>query len=62
MPQAGSRRGVSKADYQTRGVMFLLPIVRYAHLLEQPEGIDLGKLINDAMKAIEAESEDIGKE
>jgi type I restriction enzyme M protein len=57
--QASSRRGVSKTDYQARGVMFLPPEARYPFLLDQPEGTDLGKLINEAMKAIEAENEDL---
>jgi type I restriction enzyme M protein len=50
---------VSKAHYQERGVMYLPPNARFSHLLKLPEGVDTGKAINEAMKAIEAENEDL---
>lgn len=55
----GSRRTIGKADYQARGVMYLPPEARYAKLLNLPEGEDIGRAINDAMKAIEAENEEL---
>src|SRR6266851_5694805 len=51
----GSRRTIGKADYQARGVMYLPPQARFSYLLRLPEGENIGKAINDAMKAIEAE-------
>jgi type I restriction enzyme M protein len=39
--------------------MFLPPTARFSHLLSLPEGDNIGKAINDAMKAIEAENEDL---
>ena len=57
--QAGGRRGSSKADYQARGVLFLPESARYSSLLRLPEGTDVGKAVNDAMKAIEGENEDL---
>ncbi len=55
----GSRRTIGKADYQARGVLFLPPAARYAYLQKLPEGENLGKAINEAMKAIERENDDL---
>ena len=54
-----SRREITKTDYQARGVLFLPEIARFSYLLNLPEGENIGKAINDAMKAIEAENEDL---
>jgi len=56
---AGSRRAIGKADYQARGVMYLPEQARYSYLLRLPEGENVGKAVNEAMKAIEAENEDL---
>src|SRR5690606_31115154 len=56
---SGSRRAIGKADYQARGVMYLPEAARFSHLLSLPEGANLGKAMNDAMKAIEAENEEL---
>jgi len=53
------RRSIGKEDYQAKGVMFLPPTARFSHLLSLPEGDNIGKAINDAMKAIERENEDL---
>jgi len=55
----GSRRTIGKADYQAMGVMYLPEQSRFANLLRLPEGENIGRAINDAMKAIEAENEDL---
>lgn len=55
----GSRRGITKADYQARGVLYLPENARFSYLLNLPEGEKIGKAINDAMRAIEAENEDL---
>ena len=39
--------------------MFLPPTARFSHLLELPEGENIGKAINEAMKAVEAENEEL---
>lgn len=57
--RSGRRRGVSKADYQARGVMYIPDEARYQHLLQLPEGENIGRAINDAMKAIETENEEL---
>jgi type I restriction enzyme M protein len=50
------RRAIGKADYQSRGVLYLPEQARYAKLLQLPEGENIGKAINDAMAAIEDEN------
>src|SRR5580704_14443949 len=59
MPQSSGRRKIGKADYQAQGVLFLPEKARFGALLNLPEGTDIGKAINEAMKAIEAENEDL---
>jgi type I restriction enzyme M protein len=60
MPQqASGRRKIGKTDYQAQGVLFLPEKARFGYLLNLPEGTDIGKAINEAMKAIEAENEDL---
>lgn len=53
------RRAVGKADYQARGVLFVPEDARYQRLLELPEQENVGRAINEAMKAIEEENEDL---
>ncbi|MBI2557119.1 MAG: SAM-dependent DNA methyltransferase, partial [Planctomycetes bacterium] len=55
----GSRRKISKADYQAKGVMYLPDGSRYSYLLNLPEGRNIGKAVNDAMKVIESENEEL---
>lgn len=51
------RRGpIGKDDYLALGVLYLPEAARFQRLLELPEGADIGKKLNDAMKAIEAET------
>ncbi len=57
--QAKGRRQISKYDYQARGVMFVPEQARFARLLKLPEGSDVAKAISNAMKAIEAENEEL---
>jgi len=49
----------NKLDVQAEGVMYLPTEARFKMLLNLPEGSDIGKAINDAMKAIERENEDL---
>ena len=53
------RRKISKIDYQARGVMYIPETGRWSGLMRLPEGSDIGKGINDAMKAIEEANEDL---
>jgi len=53
------RRKVNKTDYQARGVLFLPENARFSFLLQLPESGNIGKAINEAMKAIEGENEEL---
>jgi type I restriction enzyme M protein len=57
-PQA-SRRTPGKADYQALGALYLPDSARYSTLLKLPESEQTGKTINDAMRAIETENDDL---
>jgi type I restriction enzyme M protein len=54
---ASSRRATSRTDdpaaYHAEGVIFLPESARFAHLLNLPEGANVGQAINDAMAEIE---------
>lgn len=54
-----ARRKIGKVDYQAQGVLYLPETARFSNLQKLPEGEDLAKAVNDAMKAIEAENEDL---
>ncbi len=58
-PPAGGRYSISKIDYQAEGVMYLPEEARFSNLLRLPESEDIGRAINEAMKAIEAENEEL---
>ena len=53
------RRKIGKTDYQAAGVMYLPDEARFSYLLNLPEGADIGRAINEAMKSIERENEDL---
>ena len=56
--QSSRRRGSDiKTAIQAEGAMFIPDSALYSKLLELPDGADVGKAINDAMKALEAENE-----
>ena len=55
----GSRRTVGKEDYQACGVLFLPVEARFSKLRQLPEGSDLAQATIDAMKAIEAENDEL---
>jgi type I restriction enzyme M protein len=57
--QGTGRRTIGKTDYQAQGVLYLPEAARFSKLLDLPEGADIGKAINDAMRAVEAENEDL---
>ena len=46
------RRAIGKTDYQARGVVCPPDEARFSRLLQLPESADIGKHLNDAMKAI----------
>ncbi|MCK4233075.1 SAM-dependent DNA methyltransferase, partial [candidate division WOR-3 bacterium] len=46
-------RTLTPEDYQALGVVYLPKNARYSYLLNLPESRNIGKAVNDAMKAIE---------
>jgi type I restriction enzyme M protein len=56
---ASSRRTVTPQSYQRLGVVYLPEEARFSHLLNLPEGENIGKAINDAMSAIEETNEEL---
>ena len=48
-----------KLEYQARGVLYVPEAARFSNLLKLPEGANVAGAISDAMKAIEAENEDL---
>ena len=57
--QGTGRRTIGKADYQAKGVLYVPDSARFSKLLDLPEGADIGKAINDAMRSIETDNEDL---
>ena len=57
--QGTSRRKIGPADYHAKGVLYVPDEARFGHLLDLPEGADLGMALNDAMKSIEATNPDL---
>lgn len=55
----GDDRAFSKIDYQAEGVMYLPDASRFSYLLSLPESEDIGKKINEAMRDIESENEEL---
>src|ERR1041384_2865164 len=58
----GTRRGSridDPAAYHTEGVLYLPPEARFERLLALPERSQVGKAVNEAMKAIEKENPEL---
>ncbi len=53
------RHKIGKVDYQAKGILYLPDDARFSKLRNIPEGEDLGKAINDAMKSIETQNEEL---
>jgi type I restriction enzyme M protein len=52
--KATARRPVTPDDYRARSVLYIPDEARLSHLVDLPEGDDLGKAADDAMRAVEA--------
>lgn len=57
--QSSRRQTISKLDYQARGVMYVPKEARWHTLMNLSEDTNIGKEINDAMRAIERENDDL---
>ncbi len=53
------RRSVTPQSYQRLGVVYLPDAARFSHLLNLPEGENIGRAVNDAMAAIEEANEEL---
>ena len=53
------RKKIGNSDYQALGVLYLPDEARFKNLLDLPEGENIGKAINEAMKAVEADNPDL---
>lgn len=56
---AGRVPPITADDFRANGVLYLPPEARWAYLLGMPEGQNIGKALNDAMRAIEAHNPDL---
>ena len=57
--KATARRPVTADDYRARSVLFVPEAARLSHLVDLPEGENLGKAIDDAMKLIEGSNPEL---
>ncbi len=51
--KASARRKVGPSDYHAERLIYLAPAARFSALLDLPEGSDLGKAVNEAMRLVE---------
>ena len=54
--RGGKKRALTSADFESRAAMFIPEIAHYDYLLALPESKDLGRALDEAMRAIESES------
>lgn len=57
--KATARRPVTPDDYKAQSVLYVPDEARLSHLVDLPEGDDLGAAVDDAMKAIEAHNPEL---
>ncbi|MCF6178128.1 MAG: type I restriction-modification system subunit M [Geopsychrobacter sp.] len=57
--KGSGRRTIGPTDYKAKGVIYLPEGARYAELLNVPEGEDVGAKINEAMRLIEQQNEEL---
>jgi type I restriction enzyme M protein len=57
--KATRRRKIRPGDYHADGVIYLTDAARFNYLLELPEGSDLGKAVNEAMRIVEEHNPDL---
>jgi type I restriction enzyme M protein len=57
--KGSKRRKVGPSDYQAEGLIYLAPQARYGALLGLPEGSDLGRAVNEAMRLVEEHNSDL---
>jgi type I restriction enzyme M protein len=56
---ARRQRPITTDDYHARGVLYLPDEARFGYLVQLPEGENIGRAINDAMKGVEEHNPDL---
>lgn len=57
--KGSARRQIGPSDYHAQRVIYLTDEARFDNLLRRPEGTDLGKAVNAAMRAVEEHNPDL---
>jgi type I restriction enzyme M protein len=57
--KGSARRKIGPSDYHAERLIYLAPPARFGALLELPEGSDLGKAVNEAMRLVEEHNPDL---
>ena len=57
--KGSARRKIGPSDYHAERLIYLAPAARFSALLELPEGSDLGKAVNEAMRLVEEHNEEL---
>ena len=57
--KSSARRTIGPPEYHAQRVIYLTDEARFQHLLDLPEGADLGKAVNAAMQAVEKHNPDL---
>lgn len=57
--KGSARRKIGPSDYHSEGLIYLPPQARFGALLELPEGSDLGRVVNEAMRLVEEHNSDL---
>ena len=57
--RASARNPATPADYRAKSVLYLPETSRLSYLVDLPEGEDLGKAVDDAIKGIEADNPEL---
>jgi type I restriction enzyme M protein len=59
MPKPGSRLTPGPDAYKAKGVLFLSPEARFSYLRDLPEGANIGRALNSAMRDIEKNNPEV---
>jgi type I restriction enzyme M protein len=57
--KATKRRKVGPSEYHAEGLIYLASAARFSALLDLPEGSDLGKAVNEAMRLVEEHNDQL---
>lgn len=57
--KGSARRKVGPSEYQSEGLIYLPPQARFGALLKLPEGSDLGRAVNEAMRHVEEQNSEL---